>query len=130
MEKAFLKFGQSINCLIGVFFVWRDDNKFVVIVVSAMQDGDAFASEFFDWFKYTEDVAIELFPIGTLGVWYEAVVYGIDKIVARMLAAKRAVDFDVEDFTNVFDVLFHNVLDAGVTAIDWKDDAGNVASFL
>ena len=96
-----------------------------------MQDGDAFAGELFDRFKYAQYVAIELFPVGAFSVGHEAIIDWIDEIVAGMFAAKRTVNFDVDDFADVFDALFHSVaLNTGVAAVDWKDDAGDIAGLF
>ena len=73
-----------------------------------MKYGDAFAGEFFNWFKHAKDVTIEFFPISAFSIRQKAVVNGINKIVAWMFAAKWAVDFDVEDFADVFNIPFHS----------------------
>lgn len=107
MKEAFLKFGESVNGIVSIFFIWWNNDQLIVIIVSAMQDGNTFAGEFFDWFKYTKYIAIEFFPVGTFRVGYETVIHWVDKIVAGVFAAEWAIDFNVDDFANIFDVLFH-----------------------
>ena len=100
-KEALLEFDESEDLALGVGLAGGNDDEFVVVVIVAVGNGDAFALERFGWAEDTEEVGIDLFAVGGLGVGDVAVIYGVDVAVGGVTGAEWAVDDDVDGLAKI-----------------------------